>query len=151
MIRNEKLWSVQTDLDDCSPQVLGFVVERLLAAGARDATLLPVLMKKGRPGVRLEALVEARLLRTIEEIILVETPALGLRRHLVERTVLEREVLKLKTPAGTIRVKRARDPRGAWKAMPEYDDCRLAALRTGRPLREVQAMAIKAMERKKRG
>lgn len=134
------IWVVQTDLDDCSPQVLGYVTERLLAAGARDAVLIPIQMKKGRPGVRLEALVEDRLLAEVERIILFETPALGLRRHRVERTVLEREVVKVKTPAGPIRVKRA-----PGKAMPEYEDCRKAAARTGRPLREVQAMALKAL------
>ena len=134
------IWVVQTDLDDCSPQVLGYVTERLLAAGARDAVLIPIQMKKGRPGVRLEALVEDRLLSVVEGIILAETPALGLRRHRVERTVLEREVVKVKTPASPIRVKRS-----TGKAMPEYEDCRRAAARTGRPLREVQAMALKAL------
>ena len=148
-MRMERLWAVQADLDDCSPQVLGYASERLLAAGARDVVLIPVQMKKGRPGVRLEALVDDRRLANIEEIILTETPTLGLRRHRVERRVLEREVLTVKTPAGPIRVKRARDPRGAWKAMPEYDDCRLAARRTGRSLREVQAMAMKALEKKR--
>ena len=136
------IWVVQTDLDDCSPQVLGYVTERLLSVGARDAVLIPVQMKKGRPGVRLEVLVEDRLLPKVEEIILTETTALGLRRHLVERTVLEREVLKVRTAVGPIRVKRAR---GAGKAMPEYEDCRKAAVRSGRPLREVQAMALKAV------
>ena len=138
----EWLWVVQTDLDDCSPQVLGYVAERLLAAGARDAVLLPLQMKKGRPGVRLEALVEDRLLGAIEGIILSETPALGLRRHLVERTVLQREIVKVKTSVGPIRVKRSR---GIAKAMPEYEDCRRAASRTGKPLREVQAMALRAL------
>ena len=134
------IWVVQTDLDDCSPQVLGYVTERLLAAGARDAVLIPIQMKKGRPGVRLEVLVEDRLLAEIEGIVLAETPALGLRRHRVERTVLEREVVKVRTAVGSIRVKRSGS-----KAMPEYEDCRKAAVKSGKPLREVQAMALKAL------
>jgi uncharacterized protein (DUF111 family) len=141
---DEWLWSVAADLDDCLPQVLGHLSERLLAAGARDVTLLPVQMKKGRPGVRLEALVDDGRLQRIEDLILTETPTLGLRRHRVERRVLARESRRVRTPFGPIRLKRARDPRGVWKEAPEYDDCRAAARRSRRPLREVMAAALKA-------
>ncbi len=144
---DEWLWAVAADLDDCSPQVLGHVSERLLAAGAKDVTLLPVIMKKGRPGVRLEALVENGRLAKIEDLILAETPTLGLRRHRVERRVLSREIRRVRTPFGPIRMKRAKDPRGVWKVSPEYDDCRAAALKSSRPLREVMAAALKAARR----
>ena len=144
---DDRLWAVAADLDDCSPQVLGHVSERLLAAGARDVTLLPVIMKKGRPGVRLEVLVEDRRLARIEDLILAETPTLGLRRHRVERRVLAREIRRIRTPFGPIRLKRAKDPRGVWKEAPEYDDCRAAALKSRKPLREVMAAAMKAASR----
>ena len=142
----ETLWAVQANLDDCSPQVFGHLSELLLEAGARDVTLTPVLMKKGRPGVVLEALVEDARLERIEDLILVETPTLGLRRHRVERRVLPREVRPVRTRYGTIRIKRAKDPRGTWKAAPEFEDCRRAARRLGVPLREVMAEALKAGE-----
>lgn len=142
----ERLWEVHTNLDDCSPQVFDHVVHRLFEAGARDVVLAPVQMKKGRPAVRVEALADDAALGPVEDILLTETPTLGLRRHLVERRTLPREVRRVATPYGAVRVKRALDPRGAWKSAPEYDDCRAAACRTGAPLREVMAAALRAAE-----
>lgn len=136
------LWVVQTNLDDCPPQVLGYVADRLLAAGARDVTLTPVQMKKGRPGVCLEVLADAAALPAVEALILTETPTLGLRRHRVERRVLPRRLAAVRTRYGWVRMKQALDPRGVWKAMPEYEDCRQAAARAKVPLREVMAAAL---------
>ena len=99
-------------------------------------------MKKGRPAVCLEVLCDDAALSSVESLILTETPTLGLRRHRVERRILPREIRAVRTRYGSIRVKRAREPRGVWKAMPEYDDCRRAASRTGTPLREVAAAAL---------
>ena len=143
-VSDDWLWEVQTNLDDCSPQVFDYLGGRLFAAGARDVVLVPIQMKKGRPAVRLEVLADEAALPAVEALILTETPALGLRRHRVERRILPREIRTVRTAYGTLRVKRALDPRGIWKAMPEYEDCRRAAERAGMPLREVMAAALKA-------
>lgn len=147
MIAVDWLWAVAADIDDCSPQVLAHAAERLMAAGARDVTLHPLVMKKGRPGTRLEALVDDARLGKIEDLILVETPTLGLRRHRVERRVLDRRWRVVRTPFGSIRLKGAQVPGGAWKEAPEYEDCRRAALRARRPLREVMDAARRAAGR----
>ena len=139
----DQLWEVRTNLDDCSPQVFGHLGRLLFRAGARDVALAPIQMKKGRPAVCLEVLCDDAALTSVEDLILTETPTLGLRRHRVERRVLPREVRAVRTRYGSIRMKRALDPRGVWKAMPEYDDCRRAAERTGAPLREVMAEALR--------
>ena len=139
------LWEIRTNLDDCSPQVFDHLGDRLFAAGALDVVLLPVQMKKGRPAVCLEVLAAESERAAVEAVILTETPTLGLRRHRVERSVLPREVRPVRTRFGALRVKRALDPRGVWKAMPEYEDCRRAAVRSGAPLREVMAAALNGL------
>ncbi len=148
----DQLWEVRTNLDDCSPQVFDHLGTRLFAAGARDVALVPIQMKKGRPAVCLEVLCDDAALAPVEDLILTETPTLGVRRHRVERRILPREIRAVTTRFGSIRVKRALDPRGVWKAMPEYDDCRRAAARTGAPLREIMAEALAAsVKAKSRG
>ena len=147
----DQLWEIRTNLDDCSPQVFDHLGRRLFAAGARDVALAPIHMKKGRPAVCLEVLCDDAALASVEDLILTETPTLGVRRHRVERRILPREIRAVKTCYGVLRVKRALDPRGVWKAMPEYDDCRRASARTGAPLREVMAAALAASERKEKG
>ncbi len=142
----DQLWELKTNLDDCSPQIFDHLGERLFAAGARDVALAPLQMKKGRPGVCLEVLCDDAALPSVEALILTETPSLGVRRHRVDRRVLPREIRPVRTRYGSIRVKRALDPRGVWKSMPEHDDCRRAAARTGAPLREVMDAALAASE-----
>ena len=134
----EEVWEIVTDLDDESPEVLGYLMERLLSAGALDVGFLPRFMKKGRPGVRLEVLSQPEKLEALARLVLEETGTLGVRLRRVERRTLRREIRTVKTPWGTVRVKVARSPEGGLKLKPEYEDLRKIARKSGLPLRRVR-------------
>jgi hypothetical protein len=130
---------LEANIDDCSPQVLGYAMERLFEAGALDVTLTPLLMKKQRPGHLLRVIATPHSRETLVSIIFTETTTLGLRLHDVERRVQWREIQIVETPFGPVRVKV-----GEYGASPEYDDCRELALKTGLPLKEILAAAASA-------
>ncbi len=127
---------LETNLDDLNPQVIGYVLEGLFAAGALDAWITPVQMKKGRPAVVVSVLARPDTAATLAGLLLRETPTLGIRYQTLERVKAQRRMLTLDTPFGPIRAK-ARRLGSAWTAQPEYDDCAAAARQTGQPLRAV--------------
>jgi uncharacterized protein (TIGR00299 family) protein len=133
----ETLLELATNLDDLNPQLYEHVFARLFAAGALDVWLLPAQMKKGRPGSVLSVLCRPEHEASLSDIIFRETTTLGLRRQLVERRSLAREVRVVNTRFGPARVKTAILDGGVLRAMPEYDDCRRLAERSGVPLREI--------------
>jgi uncharacterized protein (TIGR00299 family) protein len=135
---------IEAAVDDMPAEALGFFVERALDEGALDVYLTPAQMKKNRPGVELTLLAEAGDLERMVRLVFRETTTIGLRHRLAERRVLDRERVSVQTPVGPIRVKVARLGGEVVNAAPEYDDCREAALRSGLPLREVQALASAA-------
>jgi uncharacterized protein (TIGR00299 family) protein len=128
---------LETHLDDLSPQIYEHVIERLLTAGALDATLTPVIMKKGRPAVSLTVLAPSDRTEPLVRLIFAETSSLGIRVQTAPRVILPREIHTLQTPLGTVHVKSSTLPDGTKQSAPEYEDCRLLAQKTGRPLREV--------------
>ncbi len=132
---------LETNLDDVTGEVLGYAQERLFALGALDVWHTPVQMKKNRPGVILSALLPQSLEAAAVELILRETPTLGVRRRPVERYAAEREVIGMETDQGSINVKVKSLAGTAVAAAPEYEDCRRIALATGRPLLEVYRQA----------
>ena len=142
-LTTETLALLETNIDDLSPQVHGYVLERLLAAGALDVTLIPAQMKKNRPGVLLSALARPEQSDALLQIILAETTTLGVRRQMVERVSVSRALETVATPYGPIRVKVAQWP-GGQRAMPEYEDCRQAAQQHQAPLSAVMAAAQQA-------
>ena len=133
------------DVDDATPQVLGHVLARLLEAGALDATLSPLLMKKNRPGLTLTALCDEARLPEVEELILRETTSLGVRRHPVSRRVLNRRAHEVATEFGPLKGKLAWFPSnpGHARFSPEYEDCVRVAAERGVPLREVYEAALR--------
>ena len=137
----EKLVMLETNIDDMSPEVHGYVTERLLAAGALDAYLTPVLMKKGRPAVVLSVLCRPDDASRLRGLLFAETTTLGVRTVEVVRHCLPREIRAVRTPYGEIRVKVARWEDGE-KAAPEYEDCRRAAQAHGVPLLRVYQAAM---------
>jgi uncharacterized protein (DUF111 family) len=128
---------IEANIDDSSPQVLGYTMERLLDAGALDVTLQPVLMKKNRPGTLLRAIAKPENQEALSQLIFAETTTLGLRVYQAERRVKARHIVEVETKHGKIRMKVSED--GSFT--PEYDDCREMAMRTGTPLKEVLAEA----------
>jgi len=119
----ESLLELATNIDDCSPQWLGELLPRLLEAGARDAWIVPVTMKKGRPGMQLGVLCEADRVPTLEGLIFAATGTLGIRRHPVARTVLERREETVATPYGPVRVKHGHCGTSTTSSQPEFEDC----------------------------
>jgi uncharacterized protein (TIGR00299 family) protein len=135
---------LEAEVDDVSPQVLGALLERLFEVGVKDAYFTPVQMKKSRPGVLVTVLAVPSQREAVEELLFRETTTLGVRRHECERTTLEREIVRVTTPYGTIGVKVGRRGERVYNAQPEFEDCKTAALAAGVPLKEVLTAAIVA-------
>lgn len=135
---------LETNLDDSTPQVLGYAMERLLAAGALDVTLTPIFMKKNRPGTMLSVISTPEQAAGLAAILFAETTTLGVRILQAERRVLQRRTTEIETLYGRIRVKHTEN--GAFA--PEYEDCRRAAAEKGVPLRTVIAEANDAFRRR---
>lgn len=142
--QTETVTVLETALDDASPQLLAYVAEQALAQGALDVMLTPVVMKKGRPGTLLTVLSRPADSTSLQELLLRETPTLGLRIRQDQRTCLEREHIAVDTAFGTIRIKLGRDREEQRNAAPEFEDCKAAALKYNAPLKQVQQAAIAA-------
>jgi uncharacterized protein (TIGR00299 family) protein len=132
---------LETNIDDMNPQLYEHLLGRLFAAGALDVWLTPVYMNKGRPGIVLGVLGRPQDEIALSEVIFRETTTLGLRRQLIERRSLPREIQTVETKFGAVRVKLAFVDGRVARAMPEYDDCRRLAESTGAPLRDILAEA----------
>lgn len=128
---------LECDIDDCSPEVLAYAVERLREAGAREAHWLPIFCKKGRPAYQLQVIVEPSDVSRMEEIILSETTTIGIRRLQMERTCLPRAIESVETPWGEVAVKTVRLPDGTRRTTPEYEACAAIARDKGVPLQTV--------------
>ena len=124
---------IETQLDDMNPEIFGFLMERLLGAGALDVTFSALQMKKNRPGTLLSVLAEPGDLEKLSGIILSESTAIGLRYHPVRRITLSRRAEERATSLGPVRVKLLENGRVA----PEFEECRRLALERGLPLIEV--------------
>lgn len=128
---------IETNLDDLSPEITAIVIERLLAAGALEAFLTPVQMKKNRPGVLLTALCEAEAVDRLAELIFRETTSFGVRIGEVRRLKLERRFETVATPFGEIVLKIGTRAGEVQQVAPEFESCRAAAEAAGVPLRVV--------------
>jgi uncharacterized protein (TIGR00299 family) protein len=135
---------MEAELDDMPPQLCGPLMDRLLAAGALDVFYTPIQMKKGRPGLLVSVLAEPARREALEEVLFAETTTLGVRRQEWDRTVLEREVVPVETPYGTVGVKIGRRGGRVYNVQPEFDDCRRAADARGVAVKEVWAAALAA-------
>lgn len=140
----DELLEVAATIDDANPELFAHALDAVFAAGARDAWLVAASMKKQRPGVVLHALVDAAARAAVTTAILRETTAIGLRFHSVQRVVLPREVTRVETPWGPVRVKLAVAPDGTRNVAPEYEDCRRLAAERGVALKAVYQAAIAA-------
>ncbi len=133
---------LETNLDDCTGELLGAVLVRLLAAGALDVWLTPIQMKKCRPGVMLSVLCDEAAVEPMADIIFRDTTAFGLRVEKIMRLKLDREFRQVATPYGEVTVKLGlRDGRILQRA-PEFESCRKVAEAAGVPIREVFAAAL---------
>ncbi|MEX0907639.1 MAG: nickel pincer cofactor biosynthesis protein LarC [Gemmatimonadota bacterium] len=128
---NAALWIVQADIDDMTAEYAATAQSSLIEAGAMDAVIVPLTMKKGRPGFRIEVLCTALILDAIERQIFLGTASIGLRRWPVQRTILGRELHERVWRGQTIRFKRVVLPDGTSREKPEHDDIVTAARALG--------------------
>jgi hypothetical protein len=141
----ESVAVIETVIDDSSPQLLGYVSELLLAAGARDVYRGSVQMKKGRTGVLMTVLCRPDLVPALEDLLFRETTTIGLRWRLENKRSLAREFKKVQTAWGEVTIKIARWPNGAVaNASPEYEECRQLATQHSVPLKQVMQEAMRA-------
>jgi len=141
---SDRVTVIECEIDDMNPQIFGVVMDRLYAAGALEVFYVPVQMKKNRPGTLMTVVVAPDTREAMTDIIFHETTTIGLRYADVDRECLEREVVKVETPLGEVRVKVSRRNGRVMTATPEFDDCATLAAANGVPVKDVQAMAAKA-------
>jgi hypothetical protein len=144
--RTESIVLLETNLDNATGEEIGHAVDQLWDAGALDVTLSAVQMKKGRPGVIVSVQAQPADADRMEAILFAHTPTLGVRRSVVTRSVLAREATKVETPWGTIAGKVAFLPDGSRRFSPEYEECHRIAVREGKPIAEIMAVARAAFQ-----
>ncbi len=137
----DKVTVIETNIDDMNPQIYEYVIEKLFKAGALDVFLAQVIMKKGRPGIKLTALCIDGKKEDLMKIILRETTSIGLRFYEAQRKTLHREIKSVDSKFGKINVKISRLGNDILNATPEYRDCRKIAKKFNIPLLEVMKSA----------
>ncbi len=132
---------IEANVDDMSPQIFGYVLDRALAAGALDVTCNSAQMKKNRPGLIITILCEPEKGEELSQLLFEQTTTIGVRIYEARRKVLEREQVLVETPYGTVQVKVARRAGTVLNAAPEFEDCQRLALEKSVPLKQVIAAA----------
>jgi hypothetical protein len=143
-VHTEHLHVLSADIDDMSPEELAGAADLLRSEGALDVVLLHTTMKKGRPGTRVEALVQTSDLQKLEEKIFLHFTTIGVKTIDVVRKALARESRLVRLDGRDIRVKVATLPDGRQRAKPEFDDLRRVSEETSRPLSEVRSVVMNA-------
>ncbi|MGH7988431.1 MAG: nickel pincer cofactor biosynthesis protein LarC [Candidatus Binataceae bacterium] len=138
---SDEMVEIAANVDDLNPQIFDYASERLFAAGARDVTLTPTIMKKGRPGVIVSVLAEPAARERLAAILFEETSTIGIRFYPVARLKLERRIIEVVTRYGMVRVKLSGNPAAPSSLAPEYEDCRRLALEHKVPLKLVMEAA----------
>ena len=140
----ERVAVIECEIDDMNPQIYGVLMDRLRTAGAVDAFYTPIQMKKNRPGTLVTVLAPPDRLRAVSDVLFAETTTLGVRTSEMIRERLDRDIVLVETPLGTIPIKVARRAGAVLNAAPEFDDCVRAAEAHGLSVKQVQAVAMKA-------
>jgi pyridinium-3,5-bisthiocarboxylic acid mononucleotide nickel chelatase len=146
-LTRESMVVLAADIDDMTPEYVADLAETLRSAGAADVVLTPTIMKRGRPGTRVEVLAHLPVADHLETLLLSESTTLGCRRTLVERTALERRTVSVETHGHRIAVKVATLPDGGIRAKPEYVDVHRVAEATGLRPSDIFSLAAEAARR----
>jgi hypothetical protein len=140
----EAICVLETQIDDLSPQAIGYVFDALFAAGALDVFTAPIVMKKSRLGVLLTTICHPEFQDACEAVIFRETTTLGIRRSTQERTILHREIHKVQTEYGEVQIKIAKSGQIITNVQPEYEDCASIARVKNISWREVHRLALQS-------
>ncbi len=138
----DEVYKLETNIDDCTGELLGYTMERLFEAGAADVSYTPLFMKKNRPAYLLTVICGRECVDTLENIIFRETTTIGIRKVKMERTILEREQETVALSAGEIKVKKCVLPDGTVRRYPEYETAARLARETGKPMQEILIQQI---------
>ncbi|MGC8970722.1 MAG: nickel pincer cofactor biosynthesis protein LarC [bacterium] len=137
---------IDVNIDDMNPQIYGYLMDKLFELGALDVFFTPIYMKKSRPAVKLTVISPNHLVNKLVDVIFRETTSIGVRTYQVEKIMLPREIVEVETPWGTARVKISYI-NGTPKVMPEYDDCKVIAEKTGMSIQEVMSEITNRVKR----
>lgn len=118
--KNDGIYKLETNIDDCTGEALGFVAQKILEVGAKDIYFTPIFMKKNRPAYQLNVICEYDDISKVEEVVFKHTTTIGIRKYKVERTVLNRDVIKVSTVYGEVDVKKCTFKDDV-KYYPEYE------------------------------
>jgi uncharacterized protein (TIGR00299 family) protein len=140
----ERIVSVECEIDDMNPQLFGPLMDRLLEAGALDVFYGAVQMKKNRPGTLVTVLGRPERREAIAGVLFTHTTTIGVRYQEMRRDILDREIQSVETALGAIRFKVATRDGRVLNAAPEFDDCARIATERGMPIKDLQALAMKA-------
>ena len=138
----DTIWKLETNIDDCTGEARGYVMERLFEAGARDVHYMPVFMKKNRPAWQLNVICSQKDIEKLEHIIFRETTTIGIRRIEMDRTVLKRKEKMIDTSIGQAQIKVCQE-RGVVRFYPEYDSVSKLAKESGMPFSQVYQIVQK--------
>ncbi len=149
-IKNQ-LIVLESNLDDMNPEIYPYVMDLLFEAGALDVCLVPIQMKKNRPGTQIQVLAEIELAQEMRDILFRETSTLGIRQALIERYSLPRKILEVSTSFGVVRIKVAGEGTKFHKASPEFEDCQKLARENNIPIQQIYQEAINVYLDQKNG
>lgn len=146
LVRDE-IAVLETNLDDISGEILGYTMDRLLAEGAKDVSIIPTVTKKNRPAQIIKVIADQNDVAHLSEVLIAETGTLGVRVYYCERHIINRELLMVDLlvlgSKETVRVKVSKNPEGKiLRIKPEFDDLKKLAEKTGKPLRELMDLAV---------
>jgi len=144
----EKIGIIETTIDDATPELLSYVADRLLAAGASDVHRTPIQMKKGRAGTQITVLCSPRRAPELQQILFIESTTLGLRYREEEKFILDRAIVAVETPWGSVHIKIGLSAGKVVNVAPEFEDCKRLALEHSVPLKQVMQAAIAAYQLK---
>lgn len=139
------IYKLESNIDDCTGENLGYVLDLLMEAGARDVHYVPVFMKKNRPAYQLNVICTKDKISVLEEIIFKETTTIGIRRQAMERSILEREIQKISTPFGEARVKVCQLGNQK-RCYPEYDSIKELCRKSGKSYSEIYQVIVNSCE-----
>jgi hypothetical protein len=143
---DEEISIIEANLDDMNPQIYGYVLEKVLLAGALDVYTTALQMKKNRPGTLLTILCRPEDTNALMSLIFAETTTFGVRTHRAQRRALPREWVNVSTGFGPVRIKLSRSNGRILHVTPEYDDCRKLAVEKQVPLQQVISEALRAYQ-----
>ncbi len=141
---SETISVLETQIDDLSPQAIGYAFEALFAAGAVDVFTQPIGMKKSRSGILLTVICHPEDLSACEKVLFRETTTLGIRHSTQQRTILDREIQQIQIKYGSVGIKVARMGSAIVNVLPEYEDCAKLAREHGVAWREIQRLALES-------